>query len=894
MTHPFQWQLYIGPAWHPSSSPYHTSWSFLSAGGVTNLDYSTTLASTLSSGATSALLVNAASFPSQGGAWVGPNGSGQAWEYVEYSGKATNTLTGLARESTTDREHNGAHNAGAIIRPWWKVTSDDGRMRYEEALDQLFIANEWQFQVSGVAAPQAALRPFHLAVVQSRSAVTGSLSTLCVGFLDASTIRDDSTRVRSWSARIVSLAGLLKRLRAEGVRVGDFDAVVHGTAQSSTPLAAAHKERWSGDFVAASPGFEADGVLEEDGDAIWIGDRMIGTTETVDTLYDGFTQVYINPPASVNSGTRWIEFANRSTASIVLVAWNRDTGTEVALNIPSEDLGDGERMIIAENEARFVAENPSQQAARIFDVSGSSGAGWFNQLKVQGGAIAFKFMGNYLYALYWGDVTQATTGWAPDGFTGASLAAPGPGETLRFKMLDHGHPNTKDNWEVGRNQSPGYMIRNNAEDAWIAIELPGMGLVLRDDITNVAPGAGSTLYIDGQNGPSTDGLPSSGTLVIGDERISYSAKVAGGVTVSARGVGGTTAASHKGGDAIFLVFSQGGRTMITDGLPLGALIWERSGGTIYPRDFIWRYSALPARLPSDEQHEDDYEIYNTNLGHASSSHTQGLSNNRARTILLEFQKMTVDPARPRVNRIKAIVDPAFYDSSKWLSSGQSIETVMQKVATNAGIPAAVIFATDGAAPEGFTTAIDSAWAVMTSAAELGGSAIRVARDSKLLIAPDTFWTAGIGSYTPVKTWTRSNAANVELIRNGGGAVSQVKLTWKTPDGSGGGVAVWPATAGELGEVQEIGPLYFATEAGATLAARKRYYLTRYPHELAVTLAAGDLTVAARQVHLVQWQLADDMQVIDRLMLVTQVQHYVEKQTLGTTLYGVIIDRESDG
>jgi hypothetical protein len=170
----------------------------------------------------------------------------------------------------------------------------------------------------------------------------------------------------------------------------------------------------------------------------------------------------------------------------------------------------------------------------------------------------------------------------------------------------------------------------------------------------------------------------------------------------------------------------------------------------------------------------------------------------------------------------------------------------------------------------------------------------VSRDSKVHIAPDDFWTEGVGGYTPVKTWTRSNASSVELVRTGGAMTSQVKITWQTPDGSDGGVAVWPSSPADLGSVQEIGPLYFATEAGATLAARKRYYLSRYPYELMVTLAAGDLTVEPRQVHLVQWQLADDMQEIDRLILTRQVQHYVEGQTLNTVIHGIIIDRESDG
>lgn len=896
MTHPVQWALFVGPAWHPSSSPYFWDWTGLAADGASTLDYQSTLSSTLSSGVTSAVLTSAASFPSAGGVWIGPNGSGQAWEYCDYSGKSSNTLTGLVRESSSDREHNGIHNSGAVIRPWWKVAGDDGRLRVDMGLDDLLVATEWQYEVSGIAAPQAAFRPFHLAVLQYRLAVTGSLLNMLVGFLDASTIRDDAKRIRSWSARSGSLANLLKRITVDGVRVGDFDAVQHSTARSSTPLGAAHKERWTGDFVAANPSFAADGVIDDDNDGIWINDRMVGTDEPPDT-FDGISQIYINPPLSVNAGTRWLEFINHDTGSVELVAWNRDTASEVALDIPSVTLNPGERMIIAENAARFLEENPSQQATQIFDVSGSDDAGWFNNLKVAGGAVAFNFLSNKSSAVYWGDVDHDVTEWDPDGWTGDPIAAPDIDETMRYKMLDNGHPNTQDDWEVSRRQSPGYTIEDNnlGEQAWIAIDLPSMGLVLHEDITDSSPGAAGTLLIDGQNGPSTDGLPSSGTLVIGDEYITYSAKVTGGVTVSARGASGTTAAAHVAGDAVFVVFAQAGRTTITDALPLKQLIWERSNGTIYPRDFKWRYSALKARTPDEEQHEDDYEVTNIVTSHATSSHTQNLTDNRARTVLLEIQKMTTDPARPRVNRIKALVDPAYFASGQWLSSGETVEQLIRQIGLNAGMSGTIVTATTGGAtPGGFMTALDRAWNVMASAAEMGGSQITITRDGKAQIAPDDFWIEAVGGYTPDWTWTRSNVATATMERSGGGYVSQVKITWETPDGSDGGVAVWPTAPADLGAVQELGPYYFATEAAAILAARKHFYLLRYPYEFEVALAAGDLEVLPRQIGLLQWQFADDMQQTERLVLIRQVHHYVEAQTLGTVVRGVQIDRESDG
>lgn len=896
MTNPFQWTWYIGPAWHRPDSPYFLDWSAYNLEATTNLAYQSTLASTMSSSDTTLTMASGASFPAAGGLWVAPNGSGQAWEYVDYFNKFTNLFTGVVREPAADREHNGVHSSGAVVKQWWQVVGNDGQLRVDMSSGDDMTTTEWQIQVSGVTVPQVAFRQFHISVLQYRNAVTGSLKNLFVGFLDASSIQDDLRRVRPWTARILSIVGLLKKNQVDGVRVGDFDAAQHGQMRSSVVLGAAHKERWTGDFVAANPSFAADVVQSDDNDAIWINDRLVGTVEDP-ASYDGISQIYINPPLSSNAGTKWIEFINHDTASVELWAWDADLATTTILTLPTETLGGGDRMIVAENAERFQAENPSQQAVVIFDVSGSSEAGWFNRLKAHGGAVTFHFGGGKYGDIYWGDVTETDTGWGSVDWNGPSMPAPGYDQTMRWKSYDHGHTNTKDDWEVTWRQSPGYPIQDNSrgEQAWIAVDLPSLGLVLHDDITSTDPASGHTLLIDGQNGPSTDGLPSSGTVVVGDEYISFSAKVAGGVTVSSRGASSTTAAAHVKGDAVLIVFSQASRTTITDALPLTALIWERKNGTIYPKDFKWRYSALQARTPDTEQHEDDFEVTNTITGATASSHTQNLTNNRAKTVLLEIEKMTTDPARPRINRFKAMVDPGYFASANWLSGGETIETLIKQIGLNTGMPSGALSVTaGGATPTGFITAVDKAWSVMASAAELGGSWIRTKRDSKLVIAPDTFWLQSVGSYSALATWDESIIADCKLIKNGGGQVSQVKLTWKTPDESDGGTVVWPATPDAIGAIQEIGPFYFATETGATLAARKRYYLSRYPDELEVTLAAGDISVEPRQIYLVQWPFADDMQPINRLMLVSTASHGVNKRILDTLVHGIVIDRESDG
>jgi hypothetical protein len=896
MTLPLQWALFIGPAWHAASDSYFWDYTIYDLEDADNLDWETTVSTSFASGATTLGVASSTNFLARGGAWVGPNGTGQAWEYIDYFSKTTGALNGIVRETTTNREHNGIHSSGAKVRQWWKVTGDDGRLAVDMSLDNSFVATDWTLQVSGTSAPQVAFQPFHLAIVQYRIGVSGALKNLFVGLIDTSTIRDDKKRKREWTARISSIALILKRNQVDGVRMGEFDAAVHGNIRSSTPLAAAHKERWTGDFVSANPSFTPDVIQSEDRDAIFIGDRMIGTDEDPGS-YDGFSQIYINPPLSVNPGTKYIEFINHDTASVELWAWDADAANTYILTLPSQSLNSGDRFIVAENAERFLVENPSQEALFVFDVSGSGNPTWFNHLKAHGGAISFHTGAGKYGDIYWGDVTPSTTGWGTVSYTGTSMPAPKFDETMRWKALDNGHTNTKDNWETSRRQSPGYRIQPNTrgEQAWIAIDLPSLGLVIHDDITSSVPGSGATLLIDGQNGPSTDGLPSSGTICVGDEYITYSAKVAGGVTVSARGASGTTAASHVAGDAVFVVFTQNGKTTITDALPLIALSWKRSGGTIYPKDFKFRYSAIQARTPDQEQHEDDYEIVNTITGNVASSYTLALSANRAKTVLLEFNKMTTDPARPRLNEYKALVDRSYFDTTRWLASGQAIENLMKQIGQNAGLPSAsLLLGAGGAQPSGFITAVDKAWSVMTSAAELGGSWINVGRDSKIDLFPDSFWLTSVGGYTPYLSWDESNVADCRLIRTGGGEISQVKITWKTPDESDGGVAKWPDTPAALGAVQEIGTLYFANSTGAGLAAYKRYFLSRYPYEIELTCAQGDWTIEPRQIHYVQWQFANDMQPIGRYVFITSVSHRVDQHVHSTLFHGVVIDRNSDG
>ena len=91
-----------------------------------NLEDTAALDATLTDGATTITLDNVP-FDAAGGAWIGLNGAGEAWEYITYTGKNSTQLTGCTREPSATREHNGVHTGGATVRQWWLLRTTAAR-----------------------------------------------------------------------------------------------------------------------------------------------------------------------------------------------------------------------------------------------------------------------------------------------------------------------------------------------------------------------------------------------------------------------------------------------------------------------------------------------------------------------------------------------------------------------------------------------------------------------------------------------------------------------------------------------------------------------------------------------------------------------------------------------
>lgn len=891
-----RWRVLIGP--------YHSQYPWYShqASIVEDLAYATTLTGAMTVGSTANMtLASGASFPSAGGLWVGPVNSGEGWEYVVYTGKSTNTLTGVARESAAVRDHNGTHGVGAAVKVWYELTSNDGALSFTETFDDTYSVLTWSCTISGFLFPQHVCRNNHIAIVQTNDDQAGWTNYL-VGFVDSPSATGDHTNQSPWSLNIRTI-DLLLQARVKPLRIGGLDLAKEGTATSTTPLVMAFDERASGDYTAAAPSFDASNVLDRNTKTLWIAERFMGTpitynfgnadNENIQTRK--FNQVYINPPPGTPAGAKWIEIimTNNSASFQRLAINSADPASTDDTNIWILGSGDphiNDLIILCQNEKVFRQLNPLAEPNMILEASSAS---FFNHIVGSGGQLWLRTgVTNDWYAnMVWGDGNGFIN--HPDAPGGhhytPSITAPTAGQTMRYL-----HSATASGpaayWQTSMIKSAGYKISMDVNQ-WIAIELPGLGLMLTEAITASVPASGSLLKISDSAGPSNSGLPSSGTLSIGDEQISYSAKVEGGVTVSGRGVNSTTAAIHDAGDTIYMVESG----ILSDAHLLNSVGWRRYGGTIYPARFKLYKSILQTpRHPEEEGWGDDWSlVYSQSPDNTASTWDYALSPSlRCRHLMFTIDKMTTDPARVRLNEVVAVLDNSAYDTSLWLANGVRAGAVISQLITNAGLSAANILTDVGNTNQLYdqTTADDSAWAVISDLAEFAGCRLVVGRDSRINVADDQFWDA---STSIASTWAASNASDVQATLRNGIGNSQVKVKWRTPDSSSSGVEAYPANEQFGGSVIETAELIYANSTVAQISAQKRYDLSRYPFEFTVNTAVSVPFMRPGEVHTVTWQYNRSTLAVVRKALLKTIEHKLRGGQWLESLHLIQIEREAE-
>jgi hypothetical protein len=880
-------RVYIGP-YH-----LHYDWSGLNLGASFSLG-SATSTTGQTSGTTTLVIASATNYGTAGGVFVGPNGSGQAWEYEQFTARSSTTLT-VVRESTTDREHNGVHTSGAQVYQFYPVTTNDGQLTISEEADENVSTITWQATISGVRAPQHVLRNGHIVVVTT-SDDGGSYTIALVGFVDSPSISDDYKNNAEWTLNVVSSAQIVGEVEARGVRVGDADLADAGSASSVTELVLPYDERHSGDFTQASPDLSAASAIDNELNTLWIAEHFTGTdywsnlpNSDPENGFDlAFAHIYINPPPSAGAGARFIELRVRTSTYVrgfALNAANGGSGVEIWIFNGPGDVEDGGSIFLVEDEEVFSRLNPLAQSAATYE----NRTFFQNAITPTGGELWLRLgeLNIWQSRVQWGDANGYINHEdAPeDSWSGPRVTAPAVGQTMRY-IWTHSSGTASTYWVTDMVRHAGYNIDND-DPMWIMTTLPGLGLKLAMAMTDSYPDSGQILFINGPDDKySTDGIPSSGTIFVGDEKISYSSKTNQYIVVSGRGASGTTAVAHSEGDEVYIMDG----SVPTDAYRISGVGWTR-GGSIYPKWFKLYTSNLidNVRTPDNDDYAVDWTLQDNVTNNASNNYFKVLTATRVKHVLFEIMSMTTDPARPRLNEINAIVDPTYHDSNLWLAADTSAGTLISQVLVNAGIPVGAISHTGTPEIAEAVTADDNAWTVVADLAEYTGVRVTVQRDSKFTIANDVFWTGTPGTSV---AWTRTNATSVQKSFRKVSPISQIILTWKTPDGSGNGKIYYPTTAGRGTKLEKQETLY-ASESAATSAARRLYFMRLYPFEVSVEAAGNYAADRAGGAHRLQWQFADDMQQVDRMYVVMSAEHTLNKGNWSSTFRLVQYAHESN-
>ncbi len=889
-----KYRVYIGPPFTRPTSPTHWDWSTLSLDSAyTPSAVATTLSGQLLSGASTASVGSTGSFPSAGGFWVG----GTRWSYVRYTGKTGTTFTGCTW--TNDTEEQMTHANGSTVKFWYDVVENNGQLSFTYDLDSNLATMQWSADIGGgIRIPQSAIRNNHLCLVQRATSPTGSFTNYLIGWLASPDFSEATAYKRQWSAKIVSSAQKVAEIIADGVRIGELNIALDGSASAISSLAVPYKERASGDYTAAEPDLSAGAANDGDQTTLWISEDVIGTPLGMTTSSDptveldmAITQVHIAPATGEPSGYQWIEITVLTDGEQPDIAlWTDDEG--YALAEIGGTYSTGDKIIICADDVLFQQQNPRSAAVLTLSLEDSAPS-FFSNLDPAGGAIGMYYTSGgggsgWVHDVIWGTGTEPDRGASNPtdrygaSYTGGNVTAPSAGQTMRYKFANSSTP--KNNWTTDFNDHAGYRYSygDGYDEPWWLVELPSMGLMLAEDTTSSYTGV---VTIKDESGDTTGGLPSSGSIQIGSDVITFNSKTDTTINFT-----GGASSAHVAGDPIYVYFS----SVASDGVPINKINW--TSGDTYFEDFDIYYSRLPnARTPGTSGYLSDYVLIASVTGHASSSYSVSFSTVRATKILILPTLMNVDPARMRMREFEVMLDRTYYDVDLWLEDGSPVIDLFETLLTNAHMPAGAISTTDDGNHDmsDLNTEKQNAWAVIADLADFVGHRVKVDRGSKFTVTADTFWTGG-SSYTAAATWTRSNAAEVKMLQDGSGVgvVSQIRLAWKSPDGESEGTVVYPASADKdwRGDVVEIGPYIYADSSAASAAARKQYFLRKYPYTLYVKPKTPG-AYEPGQIHRVQWQFDTSWATTDRYYMVVSVSNEFADLAHSQSLNMIQVSRE---
>lgn len=885
-----EWRALIGPAYLDANRPDRFEWWT-----PANLDASAVLAADLEPGDTAMTFASGDTsiFDSRGGVWVAGNGSGEAWEYVGYTAKSATQLTGCTREDSATREHSGRHTAGATVRQWWLLDDDNGTLRATEQLSENLSTITWTVTLEGIKAPVAALRPGHVAVIQTRER-GGAWAVAYVGFVRSAPVRDDYRRRREWSIEIVCVSGVLAGHQAPGVRIGAQNLLKYGSASSDTVLADPRKESTSGDYTASNPDLSAASAIDDDLTTLWIGERFVGTPADTtppaggdgDNAYAKMLLIgaRINRYPGEADQSRWLEWRVQGVTfpALALITSDEDNSESIG-DLTGWSSSTGDTVIICEDEATFKRYNPLAEPTKLVAI----GSRFFDDLSVTSDAVGwYSFTSASIYSAgySWGAANKIRGGGdeSPT-WSGAAIAAPAAGQIIRYNY-NSGAAALKDHWIVDYADIAGYKA-NDGDDPWLAARLPLLDLVIGEAMTASTP---ATLRItDSAGNPSTIGLEDSGTIQVGTEQITYGARADGRLTISARGANSTTATAHDKGDMVRVV-ADGAATV---GRLIERIEWERAQAP-YPRNFkIYRSVLDNPRNPGASGWTGDWTLVATVTEHASTLYGYDFSPAvRATAVAITVDKMSADPARVRVNDLRVIGSLDEFESGHAIEADDA-NTVL--AALVAAADANVSLSTPGTAPivAGVTTEPTTLWPLLADMAEYGNCLIDCKRDGSIEAAVNGLIA---GSLTPAATLDEDDIADIEYVQQTGQPVGFVRMPWIDADGLEQPAVEYPASHAANAVPVELPAAAYPSEVTATAGAKRAYILLRYPTVFVAQLATAQPALRPGTILALGWSFDHGTEPIDRVVIVNSVDHELANGQWKTVAQLRQVDREAPG
>jgi hypothetical protein len=911
-----QWRAFVGPPYRRNDALDYYDWPALNLGDGTPTPGDAIMVTDLAPGATSVVILEGTgTYNTPGGAWIGPGAVGETWEYVTNtgstydSGTGQTTLTGLTREAVS-AEQTGYHTAGATVRFWWPLMLD-APPDFTSQTGAKLADKYWSAKLKGGLYPQAALRNGQLCIVQARWAegtgTWGSWQTELIGWLLNPHVKDGAADFGAWDSDYVSSRQMLDLTFVGGLRVGAQNVAISGNATGSTQLSATYKEAGTGEFLAAAPDVSPASAIDGDMDTLYISERHVGSASYPDmagTVYLKWGPDEIHIASYVGQGEagyRWIQasagtFGAMNDWKIKLIntdgyfpsfypfypeglTWNASHPFQNNTYTP---------LIFVENEILFRQENPDLGVCEIVEISGtnttfgnSSGSApsytadnWWDSFAPAGGSLLVLIGQGPSFDNYGGEAVWGTAS-APGGgsWTGAALPPVGAGETIRRKWFV-GTGTAVGGWAVGPQSMPGYWL-NGTDTLYHDTQLKPIGLTLRDNITSTQT---TDIYITGVAGDTLDGLPASGEIQIGSEKMTYTAKattndyIAGTVT---RGTSSTTPVLHNAGDLIRVV--EGG--VATDAFPLAAVHVKRKAGQPIPQTFNLRWSTLQiVRPPSVAGFWGDYTAPLVVPGNTLHDYVYNLPTaTRYRHMLIDCTAMSTDPYRLMLNEIELIPDLSVFSSARTLTTGTIAEAQAALLAL-AGLDSSAI-TDNGDTPTvvDYTTDSGMCGTICADLADYGGCRFEVGRDSKVTLRLDPYWSGG-SLPSEVVDWIPALASSIDGDFRHGLAVGQVLLTWRNADNSDHGTVRYPPTKDPLGAVVTMGPFVYADATAALAGATKRYWQARRPFGVLIEAAGTAWAHDAGEVCGLLWTPSAD-NILDRTYMVQQARHLGQESAL---------------